>query len=644
MYSTNPRVHNRSTNLLPPIPTSRSYNDLARVSVNDSVVESTSIFERESDGRTVTNVDLYRLLRKINHVNPDEFIDVLRKLTKGMERHTADYSMRFQMLVLPWNASLIWFTCIDGLPFVFALSECVLDNKLNIKYKDKTESIPCITIPSCGTAWTALQRRLVKRFDCDDHVRAVLIASMVSFAYSGKFTCVLDSLCPIDVRKFTPAIDFDVPVDQDILTCLADPYLCENNNLFFDCNGVCAKVTHFHQDSIYHLVRTKPPESRKPFQEKSDLLMPYLYGFGELINGSISDYSRTSETSVLINRLIKIGRKHYVYDILKMVVFASPRRQLDLTEAANMISKWEGGILPGTWGRNPWERRRDGIRGSIQRATKYIRRITGDVIVIGKDGLYKSSRYNGTEVEGGMEIDLALFKFGLKAKREIYEEDRKITHLSQVASYILGQEYVPLDNCNGDMVMVPDSNDMWNDEIAIANTLAALICRRFGMFEGFSSFASSPRYLAPLSRTNMVPHMEADIYLPVLHVFVDPPRQLQMIRSGFMLTLLIFSICTLVALLLRFPILAALYITAYAVTLFFAAFNLGDLEENFYRSCLQRLSLWVIPLQRNVGNEKGRWTILIHDNPFVPSQQDGRVRVFGHVSSYIDFRVFPFFR
>ncbi len=604
----------------------------------------------------MTTDDLYQFLREQDHVNPNQFIDVVRKLTNGIERETVNFSQRFQMVMLPWRSTSVWFACVDDTPFVFALSEKIFNDELSVKSKGKCETIPCISIPPCGYAWTTLQQKLVDRFKADDHVRAVLAACMLSFNFCGRFTCALSALCPTSLRRFTAAIEYDVPIDLDILTCLANPYLTDDDKLFFDCDGACAAVERLHDDGIYHLEAISPPVNRKPFEEASRRLMPYLYGlgerisspdddytqttennygFGERINGSDDDYTRTREIDKLMNRLRDIRKNDgYVYKILKMVSLKSPRMNLDLTEAANMISKWEGGILPGFSGRKPWETEREGLRGAMHRAKRFVRRITGDVIVIGKDGLYKSSRFDGTEVEGGIEFDLAIFKVGYKAKREIWDVDRKITNLSEVAAYILGKEYVPLDRCDGDMTMVPDMDDMWNDEIALANTLAALICRRYGMFEGFSSFASSPKYLGPLYRDSLAPHMEADIYLPVLHVFVDPPRQLRMMRYGFMLLLLLFSMCTLTALLLHYPVLAVMCLVAYATTLFFAAWNSEELEDRFYRACLQRLSPCLRPRVRHVGNSDRKYDLLIHNNPFVLAEQDGRVRVFGHHCSY----------
>ena len=597
----------------------------------------------ESSLRRVTNVDLYRILRNQEYVNPDEFIDVIRKLTNGISRYTIDFSERFKMLMVLWKGIPVWFTCVDHVPFVFALSEKFLSDELIIKNKGKCKTIPWISIPSNGCTWTTLQQKLVDRFKVDDHVRAVLAACMLSFGFRGKFTCALETLFPTSLRRFEPAIEFDVPIDVDILTCMADPYLTKGNKLFFHCAGKCAVVKHLRDDGIYHLESITPPPEKKwrRFKEASHRLMPYFYGFGfgEIINDPRNGYQRTTELKVLMERLEAIGKgEGNVYNILKMVRLASPRKELDLTEAANMISELEGGILP-----KPLKKKPKSLRGVMARMTRSARQITGDVILVGKDGLYRSSRFDGTVIEGSIEANWGLIKMGFKASHTIEKKmDPRITKVSEVAAYILGKKYVPLDNCDGDVTMVPDMNDMWNDEIAVANTLAALICRRFGVFKGFSSSASSPkyfdsppRYLDSLFPGNLVCSMEADIYLPVHHVFVDPPQQFQMMRCGFMLLLLLFSVCTLTASLLDYLVLPIKCFVAYVVTLFCGAWNLDKLEEWLYRGCLEHISPWLRPRERlRVGRDDRKYDLLIHNNPFVFAEQDGRVRVFGHHCSY----------
>ncbi len=611
-------------------------------------------------GRGLTESDLFHILHQLLDIDSCDFIDELRQLVTHIDHQTADFSQRFQMLAMSTSDELlIWFTCVDGVRFVFALSDSCTDKEVSFKFEDDCDSIPCIWMKKGVKAWTELQQDLVDRFKSDDHVRAVLVACMLSFNYQGKFTCVLDALLPSSLRRFHPVIEFDEPVDEDILTLLADPCMTDEGKLFFDCGGgksceaefhnwkvfeqdggVCAKVVP-GKNQVYHLERMDRPSSQKPFEESIEKLMPYMYGFGMNLRGDEDDYSRTSEIGKLLQLLIRDGKKNNnVFEILKLATFASPQRNLDLTEAANMISKWEGGILPGTWAKRPWEIEEDGLRGSCQRAInkvkKYTRRFVGDVILIGHDGLYKSSRFDGCAIAAKASIDLAIFKLGLKVNKEIKAKDRKIKHLNEVAAYILEKDYVPFDNYNGNEVMVPRCNDRWDNEVAIANSLAALICRRFGMFKGFSSFASSSRYLCALFEDNVQPHMVADIYLPVLHVFVDPGRQLAMMRSAAFLLFLKLSIGIFLALLAHSYLLVLVYLLIAEVALFFFYWNSELLEEEVYWRCLRKLSSELRPRRRVVGLNRDV-TLLIHDNPYATIPQGNEIIVFGHYGKYIDF-------
>lgn len=675
-------------------------------------------------GRSVSTSELLNFLSKVNEVNSgNELIKVLRELTNGIYRYTADCSQRLQVLVLHWNFKMVWFTSIDGSPFAFALHDFGANRMLSVKSKEQEVSIPCVsffhlkklvlTKPRNGRnysfsiTWTDLQQKLVDRFKSDDHVRAVLVGCMISFHYQGRWTCALQTLVPDWPIKLYQEIQFNVPVDYDILTCLADPYLTEDNRLFFDCNGKCAIVDSLTKTGVYHLESIPPPQTRKPFEESSECLMPYLYGFGDILKGDQSDYSRTTEIDELIDHLIRNGKKGgNVFKILKLMKSCFPGNRLDLSEVAYHMSGGEDTVLPGQVVKNS------------KKSTE--RRIEGDVIVVEKgEGLYWSSRLHGTAVNGGMEVELLMIKAGLekesnvsqrikqkrvnhKEKRikqkRVNHEEKRINGLSEVASYILGKKYVPLDSFDETTFHVPDNEDVWNDEVAIANTLAALISMRFGLAQGFRSFASlSKDFSVSIRKEKTKPFMKADIYLPVLNVFVDSRRQhmnmltdsfflfliclvLLLFRSGFLslhnlhaiqlvilflFKVLLFILKGYISVDVRHPLLDSLIgfnvpfliclllllfrLELFTTTLFIALFVLvfalffisrGNVNtiKRIHFKCLKRISQYMKPRFQIVGNDiEGRYNIVIHNNPFAPPRRDGYVQVFGNHGSYLEY-------
>ncbi len=241
--------------------------------------------------------------------------------------------------------------------------------------------------------------------------------------------------------------------------------------------------------------------------------LPILYGYGTFLDAEAP--CKTTLLSDIRRRLPRQGgASKLLWAVMNVAKPLNEDGNLDLSAAAGVIFSTKGSFL--------------GCRNT--------RKIRGDVLIVGGDGIYLSSRFKGIAVEGSLEVNLALVKVGMKLGREADKaRDQLIDNLSKVAEHILGREYKPqyFDHQPENMVRGPD--DLWSDEVAVVNTLVALLCRKFGRFRGFSAVASTPSSVRVFQKMQM----EADIFLPSLNVWEHPhsvilrdaPRRIK--RWGF---------------------------------------------------------------------------------------------------------------
>ncbi len=558
----------------------------------------------------MSSSDFFHLLERTRRIfanteSPEVILALLRQHPLRADRCVANFSSRFQAIVMRWNDSYVWFTRIERKTFVFSLSKSPKpDKELCVTHCGQTERIPSIYVPPEGITWTDLQQQLIDDFIDDDHVRAILAAAVLSYRYEGNYCCVLNQLIPSDMCCFGAKVKYDVPIDDDILTVLADPRITEAGRLYFDCaDGYCASV--IHRKYVSHLVRMARPKKSRPFVESSSCLMPFLYGgYGSFIENR-QDPERTIQVAAIFDRL-ESGSK--LSRLLKMVMEAAPELkedgQLDLTTAASVLAQSQGAILG--------------------RPKHRLRRIIGPVVIIGKDGLYKSNRFNNHVLEGSFEANFLVFRAGLRSRQVFTNEDTRLCKLSEVCDYLMDVEYKPrLDyrymsgNQESSHIVFAPPLDPFTEEAAVANTIAALVSRKFNLFCGFASCAASSKHVNDSCARNVKNDetMDANVFLPVLRVFADPKRELR-IRS---------EKCV-----VNYTWVWEIIICSWLLSLFIPPIT-GEEHPKFCHRMLMKFAYGKTSYEtRRVG----RTTVVIRNNPFFRLRrrpQDQIVEVFANI-------------
>lgn len=120
-----------------------------------------------------------------------------------------------------------------------------------------------------------MQQLLVESFEDDASVRAISAAVMLCCPVTGDFNGVARQLLPSKLRTMCTSVIYDSPVDEDIVTVLANAYEYDGR-LFFKC-GVGYVAESSMNNSMAVLRRTECPPKLRVFEERHDLLMPFLF-------------------------------------------------------------------------------------------------------------------------------------------------------------------------------------------------------------------------------------------------------------------------------------------------------------------------------------------------------------------------------
>ncbi len=182
------------------------------------------------------------------------------------------FSARFSALWVRHHDSMVWFCVVEDEFLAFRLRD---GGAFEIEKPD--DHIPQITLPRRGIRWTTLQQALVDHFDDDNHVRAIAAAAMVCTKPTGKFATVANELLPAELRELESRLNYDTPMDEDMMTVLSDPKSTNKGTvMYFDCGaGYCAESTV--NESIGRLSKITKPLFSTPFVESSAMLLPFVF-------------------------------------------------------------------------------------------------------------------------------------------------------------------------------------------------------------------------------------------------------------------------------------------------------------------------------------------------------------------------------
>ncbi len=203
----------------------------------------------------------------------DKHLDTVKSWEISADRCIVRFSARFHAMWFRRNESTIWFCVVDGEFVVFALTPGKSTLPI-LSIHDK--EIPQIAVPQNGLKWTELQEQLVNRFENDDHVRAISAAIMLSCNPHGEFEGVANTILPALLRQPEWNLKYDSPMDEDMMTVLADAKTSGEKDLIFDCGGGHSAVSTLNE-SMGRLKRIPKKRNLLKFVESSAMLMPFVF-------------------------------------------------------------------------------------------------------------------------------------------------------------------------------------------------------------------------------------------------------------------------------------------------------------------------------------------------------------------------------
>lgn len=223
---------------------------------------------------TVTKNDLDFLLSVSTRASnvSDVYLNQILGWDIPTERCAVRFSERFSAVWVQYGSSFVWFCVVDGEFIVFSL-KC--GPELDVTHTNGTYPIPQLSIPRDGVSWIVLQQLLVDIFESDDEVRAISAAVIVSCTATGKYSGVTDQMLPAELQMLNRCVIYDAPVDDDIVTVLADPReTC--GRLVFQC-GAGYWTESKIQSNVPVLRRIQKPKNTIVFRERGTLMMPLLF-------------------------------------------------------------------------------------------------------------------------------------------------------------------------------------------------------------------------------------------------------------------------------------------------------------------------------------------------------------------------------
>ncbi len=522
--------------------------------------------ENMSSGNAIPTHELIEMLSLNKDCLSERIVSMVDASSRSEDWGNAvKFSSRFSAV---WAAlecddtAIVWFCLVDGESCVFALestssSSESRERSLEVTSGENGLSIRCLGLPR-EISWSSALQCAADFMETHNEIRAVLMACIVSTRSRGGKSCVSDALIPENLKTLSVGVQYDIPIDVDLMTTLADA-LNIDNVVYFICGlGTLAKVAGFEK-GVCHLQQIDVPETilRHERLKKPLPRLPILYGYGQFL-----DTDEPRATAQIGNILEELPEKSNISELLSAIVNDErPLRtagNLDLLAAANVIYDMKGAILGEYPPSNPQpdpqpdfqpdpQPNSRPILSKLKRITsivsnkvsEYKRKIDGDVLVVGDDGIYKSSRFKGVAIEGSCQINVAIVKLGMKATHKVDRTaDKRIETLREIAEIVLGRKYDRqyFERFNENLVYGPSNRHLWSKETAVCNTLVGLVCKKYGRFTGFSAvvyeLGTDPAAQAPTMVSEpgtdlaaQAPTMNANIFLPALKVWLHPKRQ-----------------------------------------------------------------------------------------------------------------------
>ncbi len=133
----------------------------------------------------------------------------------------------------------VWFCILDSECFTFTLrsSSTIEDGEIGkfaVKSDGKTWLIDNLNLPYGEMNWSTLLQRTADFQESDNAIRGILMACIVSARSQSGKSCVSDALIPQNLRLLSTCIHYDIPIDVDLMTTLADPVRLQGD-LYFKC-------------------------------------------------------------------------------------------------------------------------------------------------------------------------------------------------------------------------------------------------------------------------------------------------------------------------------------------------------------------------------------------------------------------------
>lgn len=222
----------------------------------------------------VTDEDLDILLAVSTQKSgvPESYLDHLLSWPISVDRCAVRFSFRFSAMWVHHRNSVVWFCVVDGEFFAFSLGT---GEVLEANSTYSGHAIPHITLATNGVLWSEHQQFLVDNFESDNIVRALSAAIMICCNPSGTYNSVPREMLPSTLRTLRTDVVYDTPVDEDIVTVLADPRE-SNHNIVFRCGGGYWTMSNI-QDDEATMSRIEQPLKSTPYKERGALLMPFLF-------------------------------------------------------------------------------------------------------------------------------------------------------------------------------------------------------------------------------------------------------------------------------------------------------------------------------------------------------------------------------
>ncbi len=202
----------------------------------------------------------------------DDYYENTLAVRTRTRRMPIRFSARFSAMWEEHMDALIFYTIVDNQQFTFALtSERTPRTELEIH----EHAIPQLYVPKQGCSWSSLQQILVDRFEDDTAVRAIAAGVMISTHPTGCHSGAVEALIPEDFCKLGSCLEYNTPVDLDMITVLADEGFAQGY-LIFDCSvGYVARSTV--NEMMGKLTRIERPSHIEEFVESGRMLMPFVF-------------------------------------------------------------------------------------------------------------------------------------------------------------------------------------------------------------------------------------------------------------------------------------------------------------------------------------------------------------------------------